>query len=190
MNREKQHCPYCSGELAVLSGVSADTIRHYEKLGLLAKPVRSQGGYRLYPSDALGRVQTIRSGLKAGFSLAELAEIFKERDAGGAPCNRVAALAAQKVELLEARIAELAELRDWLRSTLGYWQRTLVRTPPGQPAHLLEALAKLQSSPQKKASKGQRNESHHSHISSLLNGGGVAPKRRRSPDASAASKHR
>lgn len=102
MNREKQHGPYRSGKLATLCGVSADTIRHYEKLGLLTKPVRSQGGYRLYPENALVRVQTIRSSLKAGFRLAELAEIFNERDAGGAPCKRVAALAAQKIELLEA----------------------------------------------------------------------------------------
>jgi DNA-binding transcriptional MerR regulator len=74
-----------SGQLGASASVSPDTIRHYEKLGLLVKPVRTEGGYRLYPAEALQSVRTVRSALKAGFSLAELAEIFKERDAGGAP---------------------------------------------------------------------------------------------------------
>jgi DNA-binding transcriptional MerR regulator len=65
-------------------------IRHYEKLGLLKKAVRSDGGYRLYDTTAVTRVQTIRCAVKAGFSLAELSGIFRERDEGGAPCHRVA----------------------------------------------------------------------------------------------------
>jgi DNA-binding transcriptional MerR regulator len=178
MNPGKQNGPYRSGELAALSGVSADTIRHYEKLGLLAKPIRSQGGYRLYPSEAPARVQTIRSGLKAGFSLAELAEFFKERDAGGAPCKRVAALAARKIEAIEAQIVELTELRDWLRATLGDWQETLSRTPPGRPARLLESLAKSQNSTRNTVSKGQVNERHHSYIHPVPNDRSSSAKRR------------
>lgn len=132
MTRNRRDGPYTSGELASLSNVSADTIRHYEKLGLLAKPLRTRGGYRLYPAEAQLRIRTIRSALKAGFSLSELAEIFKERDSGGAPCRRVAALASQKIEALESQIVELTGLRDWLKTTLGGWQQTLAQTAPGR----------------------------------------------------------
>lgn len=104
-----------SGALGKATGVSADTIRHYERLGLLAKPVRSSGGYRQYEAAAMVRVQTIQSAVKAGFTLAELSGIFKERDAGGAPCHRVAALAADKVKGLEHHIRELTESKSgWL----------------------------------------------------------------------------
>jgi DNA-binding transcriptional MerR regulator len=129
-----------TGQLGAATGVSADTIRHYEKLGLLMKAARSDGGYRLYDPNAIARVQTIRSAVKAGFSLAELSGIFRERDAGGAPCHRVAALAAEKVKSLERQIRELIELKDWLASTLDVWQERLKHTPAGKPAGLLDSL--------------------------------------------------
>jgi MerR family mercuric resistance operon transcriptional regulator len=89
-----------SGELARAAGVSADTLSHYEKLGLLPVPVRSEAGYRLYPPETLARVQMIRSAVRVGFTLAELAEVLKQRRAGGTPCRKVAELAAQHLEAL------------------------------------------------------------------------------------------
>lgn len=144
MYRGNQHGPFRSGELAALSGVSADTIRHYEKLGLLPKPTRTDGGYRLYPEEARTRAQIIGSALKAGFSLAELAQVFKQRDAGIAPCRQVAGLAAQKVAQLQERIDELTALRDWLGNVLEVWHRRLSETAPGKPARLLELLTQLE----------------------------------------------
>jgi DNA-binding transcriptional MerR regulator len=129
-----------SGQLAAAAGVSPDIIRHYEKLGLLVKVERTDGGYRLFPPESLRRVRTIQSALKAGFSLAELAEIFKERDAGGAPCRRVARLARDKVSSLDQQIQELATVREWLARTVESWQLTLKDTPPGKPAGLLDSL--------------------------------------------------
>jgi DNA-binding transcriptional MerR regulator len=129
-----------TGQLGAATGVSADTIRHYEKLGLLKKAVRSDGGYRLYDPSVITRVQTIRSAVKAGFSLAELSGIFRERDSGGAPCHRVAGMAAEKVESLKKQIGELTELKDWLTSTVNAWHKRLERTPPGKHAGLLDSL--------------------------------------------------
>lgn len=129
-----------TGRLASATGVSADTIRHYEKLGLLPKPLRTASGYRLFTSECVTRVAIIRSAVRAGFSLQELAGIFKERDAGGAPCRRVAALASEKIAGLEKKILELTELRNWLSSTVDQWEKRLRRTPPGRPARLLESL--------------------------------------------------
>lgn len=145
---------FTSGRLGAAAGVSPDTIRHYEKLGLLAKPLRTGSGYRLYPVSTVSRVATIRSALKAGFSLHELAGIFKERDGGGAPCRRVAAMAAEKVAGLDQQIAELNELRGWLSATLEQWEKRLDRTAPGEPARLLETLTTTERGPRTRKGKG------------------------------------
>ena len=129
-----------SGELARLAGVSADTLRHYERVGVLPRPPRTQSGYRRYPASAVDRVRLIRRALAIGFSLDELRRILQTRDRGGAPCQGVRALAASKLSQLEQRIAELEALRDQLRSLLIDWDGRLARTPDGQPARLLESL--------------------------------------------------
>src|ERR1039458_5579184 len=69
-----------SGELARLSGVSTDTLRHYERVGVLAKPPRTNSGYRRYPASALERVRLVRRAMSVGFSLEELARVQRVRD--------------------------------------------------------------------------------------------------------------
>ncbi len=76
----------------------------------------------------------IRGALSIGFSLTELADIFRERNSGAAPCHRVRKMAAEKLADLEAR------LRD-LRDTLRDWDRLLTKTPQGKQARLLETFA-------------------------------------------------
>jgi DNA-binding transcriptional MerR regulator len=171
-----------SGQLGAAAGVSADTIRHYEKLGLLARPLRTDGGYRLYPSSALLRVQTIRSALKAGFGLTELTGIFRERDAGGAPCRRVASMASDKITALDRQIAELTELRNWLSATVAKWNRRLERTPTGKRAGLLESLA-LQDLATNRQRKGNKDETNLSRVSSGPRPGRIRPDSHGLPDA-------
>src|SRR5690242_5635863 len=101
-----------SGELAKLAGVSPDTLRHYERKGVLSRPARSTNGYRKYPAAALQRVQLIRRALMVGFTLDELARIFRVRDNGGAPCNEVRTLAAAKLSQVETQLKDLAAFRD------------------------------------------------------------------------------
>lgn len=144
-----------SGEVARLAGLSADTLRHYEKLGLLPKALRSEGGYRLYPPETLGRVRTIQSALRVGFTLSELADFLKERAAGGVPCQRVAEVAGQKLEMLDEQIADLIALRDFLSDTVTRWQQRLKSLPPGKRAELLDSLAHTP----RPNSKGTPNES-------------------------------
>jgi DNA-binding transcriptional MerR regulator len=132
---------FFAGELARLAGVSPDTVRYYERRGLLPAAPRSVSGYRIFPREALARVQLIRGALSIGFSVSELAAIFCERDRGGAPCHRVRKLAAEKLVTLEARIRDLRAWRRELRSTLAQWDRLLVKTPRGRQARLLDAFA-------------------------------------------------
>jgi DNA-binding transcriptional MerR regulator len=131
---------YC-GELARLSGVSADTVRFYERRRLLPLAARTSAGYRIFPPDNLARMHAIRAGLSMGFSVGELADIFRERNAGGAPCHRVRKLAAEKLALLEAKLRDLQNWRRELRATLKAWDRRLSKTPRDKQARLLETLA-------------------------------------------------
>ena len=110
-----------SGEVARAARVSADTLRYYERRGLLAKPRRLSSGYRVYPVEAVERVRLIQNALAIGFSLDELTEFLRERDAGRTPCARVRAVAGRKLEEVERRIEELDRFRDDLRRTLGEW---------------------------------------------------------------------
>jgi DNA-binding transcriptional MerR regulator len=91
--------------------MSADTVRYYERHGLLPVAPRSVGGYRLFPREALLRMQLIRAALSIGFSVNELSDILRERKNGGAPCRRVRDMAADKLFALESRIQVLQTWR-------------------------------------------------------------------------------
>jgi DNA-binding transcriptional MerR regulator len=129
-----------SGELARVVGVSTDTLRHYERLKLLAAPARTSGGYRNYSQESVQRVRLIRRALKLGFSLPELRTILRIRDAGGAPCERVRTMAQAKLRQLNQQVKVLLALRNDLNGVLKDWNRRLERTGKGQPARLLENL--------------------------------------------------
>ncbi len=129
-----------AGELAKAAGVSTDTLRHYERKGVLRRPPRAANGYRRYPPEALARVLLVRLALAFGFSLDELARVLSARDRGAAPCKEVRALAAAKLVEAEERLAQLTELRDELRATLKDWDGRLSKTPGGGRAGLLESL--------------------------------------------------
>lgn len=123
--------------------MSADSLRHYERLGLLPRAPRSAGGARRFPIAAERQVRVIQMALGIGFTLGELADVFIERRSGGAPCRKVYALASAKLEALEIRLRELSQLRDALASTLGTWKTRLQGTDVGVPAALLETLTEL-----------------------------------------------
>ena len=108
-----------SGDLAKAAGVSPDTIRHYEKIGVLPRASRTESGYRLYPASAVERVLVVQRALQIGFTLAELAEVLRARDAGGVPCGRVYQLAQEKLTGMETDI-EALKLQDDMCGR--YWQ--------------------------------------------------------------------
>ena len=129
-----------SGELADLAGVSRDTLRHYERKGVLPRPLRGRNAYRQYSPEALQRVQLVRRALSVGFTLDELAKVLRVRDAGGAPCEEVRRLAAQKLLEVEDQLRELTVLREDLQKTLSDWDARLARRARGKQANLLESL--------------------------------------------------
>ena len=130
-----------SSALARLAGVSTDTLRFYERRGLLARPPRDANGYRRYPPEALQRVTMIQRALDAGFTLNDLERILRVRDAGGAPCREVLAIASLRLRELDDRITVLVGLRKRVGSLVSSWRKQIDGTPVGMRARLLDALA-------------------------------------------------
>ena len=148
-----------AGQFAQLAGVSTDTLRHYERLGLLPRPRRSANGYREYPREALDRVRLVQRALRVGFTLAELARILKSRDKGGVPCREVRALAEAKLRNVEEQLRELTCLREDLCATLKDWDTRLASAAADECAGLLEALAAsepIEDKPASASAKGWR----------------------------------
>ncbi len=104
------------GEVAARAGVSADTVRYYERLGLLRPPARGGGGYRLYSEVELRRLQLIRRAKRLGMSLDEIRSLLGV--AGKGECRllrrQVAELLRQKIAECEVRLAELEAFKTSL----------------------------------------------------------------------------
>lgn len=126
------------GQLARTTGVSPDTIRYYERIGLLPVANRTGGGYREYPPGAVSRIRVIRNAVQLGFPLGEIATVLRTRDAGGAPCREVRDYAAALVEQIGRRIGELRRERRAMLAMIRAWDSKLAATPPGARARLLE----------------------------------------------------
>src|SRR5215212_10282197 len=139
-------------ELARMCGVSADTIRHYERKGVIPASERGPNGYRRYPPETADRVKLVRRAIAIGFSLDEIARIFRRRTAGSPPCREVRALAGEKLADLDRRIAELAALRAELAGLVAQWDVRLAATSEGEPARLLESM-----------NEGEHHEDPHRH---------------------------
>ncbi len=126
------------GQLAESTGISRDTIRYYEKIGLLPRARRRDSGYREYPDDAGNRIRVIRNAVQLGFALKDISKVLRVRDAGGAPCLQVRDYAAALIAEIEQQIHSLKSERRAMRAMIRQWDARLARTQPGARAHLLE----------------------------------------------------
>jgi DNA-binding transcriptional MerR regulator len=107
-----------TSEVAAAAGVNAQTLRYYERRGLLAEPDRSPGGHRLYPPEAVTVLRVIKAAQRLGFSLDEVADLLEtswhqhRSDAG------LQARARTKLVEIESRLADLQAIRTTLRQAL------------------------------------------------------------------------
>lgn len=102
------------GKLAQATGVTPDTLRYYEREGLLAVPIKSEAGYRHYGPDAQHRVQFIKQAQNCGFTLAEITELLALRASDSACCGDVRLRALEKKLQLEAKIRALKTMSNAL----------------------------------------------------------------------------
>ena len=109
------------GQVATAAGVNLETLRYYERRGLLARPDRSLGGHRLYPPEAITRLRVIKTAQRLGFTLAEVADLLEAGTHHHGRPRRPPALqarAAAKLAEVEQRIADLHVIRDTLCQAL------------------------------------------------------------------------
>jgi MerR family transcriptional regulator, mercuric resistance operon regulatory protein len=103
-----------SGQVAEAAGVNPQTLRYYERRGLLPEPDRTLGGHRVYPPDTVAVLRMIKAAQRLGFSLDEVAELLA---VGRRPAG-LAGRAAAKLSEVEAALADLTVVRDTLRAAV------------------------------------------------------------------------
>lgn len=124
------------GALAKRAGVGVETVRFYERRGLVRRPPRTRSGYRSYPEEAVRRIRFIRNAQALGFTLQEVKDLLELRVAAGTSCAAVRSRASAKVADVKKRLADLDRIRVALER--------LIAVCPGRGAladcTILEAL--------------------------------------------------
>ena len=102
------------GQVAKRAGVNIETVRYYERQGLIPEPSRRASGYRQYSADFVKRIQFIKRAQTLGFSLKEITELLELRIEPDTACDEVRSRAEQKVESIEEKIQTLARMKQVL----------------------------------------------------------------------------
>ncbi|MGH9755406.1 MAG: heavy metal-responsive transcriptional regulator [Blastocatellia bacterium] len=109
------------GEVARRAGLGVETLRFYERSGLLNRPARTEGGYRLYDSEVLKTLEFIKRAQALGFTLEEIKRIIAESRAGQSPCAEVRETVRRRLAELDEQLAQIRRYRDALATTLEQW---------------------------------------------------------------------
>ncbi len=126
-----------TSELAKRGGVNLETIRYYERTGLLAKPPRSAAGYRQFPPESVGRVRFIKRAQELGFSLKEIKELLALRIAPGSTRADVRKRAEAKIADIEGKVEHLRAMKK----TLVRLSETCCGSGPASDCPILESLS-------------------------------------------------
>ncbi len=106
------------GELAKKAGITPDTIRYYEREGLLLSPERTPGGYRDYRADVVDDLQFIKKAQASGLKLGDVREVMQIAAGGRPPCEHVRETVTRRLAEVEERLRELRSLRSTLKATV------------------------------------------------------------------------
>jgi DNA-binding transcriptional MerR regulator len=107
------------GELGKLTETKIETVRYYERIGLLPVPARTSGNYRVYSKDQVGRLSFVRRARDLGFTIDEVRELLSLSDQKDRSCEAVDAIARQHLADVDRKIADLTALRRELDSIIG-----------------------------------------------------------------------
>ena len=102
------------GQLAKETGTHVETIRYYERQGLIAEPPRRASGYREFPPEYVERIRFIKRAQTLGFTLREISELLALAD-GNPACKDIRKFAEEKVQVIETRIHDLARIKELLQ---------------------------------------------------------------------------
>lgn len=104
------------GRLARAAGVHVETVRYYQRRGLVGEPERPPNSVRRYSEESVKRIRFIKRAQELGFTLAEIANLLALED--GRNCRKARELAQRKLAIVEARLADLGRLRKTLRTLI------------------------------------------------------------------------
>jgi MerR family mercuric resistance operon transcriptional regulator len=124
------------GEVSTRGGVGIETLRFYERQGLLGRPVRTESGYRLYDESVLDQLEFVKRAQALGFSLAEIARLTAESRAGQSHCAEMREIVRTRVRELDERLADLKRYRRELATALYEWDE--IGDKPGHVCGLFE----------------------------------------------------
>ncbi len=130
------------GEVAVTAGCNIQTLRYYERRGLLPAPARSASGYREYPSDTVPLIRFIKRAQDLGFTLGEVEELLKLRGAKGKERRKVRSLAEAKMRDIEGKVTRLQAINRALAGLVGSCS-----SQAGSGCPILNALSEPQDMP-------------------------------------------
>ncbi len=124
------------GQVAKRSGIGLETLRFYERKGLIEEPPRTDSGYRQYPEDVVGRIRFIKRAKELGFSLKEISELLSLRVDPGTTCADVRKQTELKLTDVEEKIRALRRIKTALKKLAA----SCVGTGPTSECPILEAL--------------------------------------------------
>ena len=118
------------GQLADASGVHLETIRYYERIGLMPEPERSAGGHRCYAAEHVRRLMFIRRARELGFGIESIRTLLGLAQPGRASCDEVREIAAEHLKGVRGKLADLRRLERILAETVAKCERSV---PPECP---------------------------------------------------------
>ncbi len=124
------------GKVAKGSGIGIETVRFYERKGLIAEPPRTDSGYRQYPEEVVGRIRFIRRAKELGFALKEISELLSLRVHPDTTCADVRKQTEFKISDVEEKIRALRRIKTALKKLAA----SCVGTGPASECPILEAL--------------------------------------------------
>jgi MerR family copper efflux transcriptional regulator len=128
------------GQVSRLAGIAVETVRFYERQGLLDEPARKASGYRLYSEDVIPRLQFIKRAKELGFSLGEIADLLSLGVDSSATCEEVRRRATEKIEEISGKIDDLSRMKCALEALVSACDEGT-----GSACPLLEALAQQET---------------------------------------------
>jgi len=113
---ENKQCSLTIGTLSLQAGVNIETIRYYERSGLMPAPPRTEGGHRLYCYEHLKRLVFIRRSRELGFSMAEIQELLRLVDGDNYTCRNIKAITEQHLQSIREKITDLRRVEKALEA--------------------------------------------------------------------------
>ena len=105
-------------DIAASAGLTAQAIRFYEQLGLIEKPQRTSGGYRVYSAETVERIRFIKDAQRLGFSLDEIREVLRLKYSGQSPCECVRRMLSRKLKELRDKIRQMDQMQREISACL------------------------------------------------------------------------